>query len=147
MKKTLVIILCLISLTTMSFAFMDQKPRYQNLKVLPKNTSKEVLDSVMKHFTTALGVKCNFCHVRMNDEQRNWDFASDNNNHKRIAREMMKMTVKLNKKYFDVKLNKGFDTPLMVSCFTCHNGKPEPAVIPPAKSERKTTADSTGRQQ
>jgi hypothetical protein len=132
MKKAL-IMLVLMAGVIAAMSFIDPKPpRFQNLKVLPKNTDKNQLDSVMDHFTAALGVKCNFCHVRLNDEQKNWDFASDANHHKEIARKMMKMTASLNKKYFDVKESKGWQTSLYVTCFTCHNGKPEPAVWPPA---------------
>ena len=67
MKKTSLIVLLLVAIVAMSFTFTSNPnpPRYANLKVLPKNTTKEQLDSVMKHFTAALGVKCNFCHVRL----------------------------------------------------------------------------------
>lgn len=130
MKKAFLVIAVMISLVAMSFIDTDP-PRFQNLKVLPKDTDKHQLDSVMDHFTAALGVKCNFCHVRLNDEQKNWDFASDDNHHKKIAREMMKMTAKLNKKHFDVKSRDGWQSNLSVTCYTCHNGKPEPQVWPP----------------
>ncbi len=125
-----------IGFVAMAFIDVEEEPRFKNLKVLPKNTTKYQLDSVMDHFSAALGVKCNFCHVRLNDEQKSWDFASDNNHHKKIAREMMKMTAGLNKKYFDVKEKRGWQSAVYVSCFTCHNGKPEPSVYPsvtPAK--------------
>lgn len=126
MRKSLLVTLGFAFLIAVSLAFTSDKPRYQNLKVLPKNISKEQLDSVMKHFTTALNVKCNFCHVRLDDEQKNWDFASDKNEHKQIARQMIKMTAKINKKYFDVKENKGVATELEVTCYTCHGGKVHP---------------------
>jgi hypothetical protein len=129
MKKTWFITTCFVALVCMSFAVTKDEPLYKNLKVLPKKTTKAEMDSVMKHFTVALGVKCNFCHVRTEDN-KNWDFASDGNKHKLVARQMMKMTSKINKKYFDVTENKGAQTALMVSCYTCHNGKAEPAVNP-----------------
>lgn len=130
MKKSLLVVLCLASLVSMSFMVTKDEPRFKNLKVLPKNTNKQQLDSVMKNFTVALGVKCNFCHVRLNDEQKNWDFASDDNKHKNMAREMMRMTAKINKKFFDVKMNKGLETQLSVTCYTCHGGKAEPSTLP-----------------
>ena len=58
------IILCVAAFVCMSFIVTNEEPRYKNLKVLPKNITKPQMDSVMKHFTVALGVKCNFCHVR-----------------------------------------------------------------------------------
>lgn len=136
MKKTWIITTCFVALVCMSFAVTRDEPRYKNLKVLPKGITKPEMDSVMKHFTASLGVKCNFCHMRTADNKE-WDFASDGNKHKLVAREMMKMTKKLNKKYFNVTENKGMNTALMVSCYTCHNGKAEPAVspAPPQKAQ------------
>ena len=130
MKKSLLITCCFVVVVILSMAFTSDEPRYKNLKVLPKNITKQQMDSVMKHFTVALGVKCNFCHVRLEDEQKNWDFASDNNKHKQIARQMMKMTANINKKYFDVKESKGLATELEVTCYTCHNGKAHPPKFP-----------------
>ncbi len=75
MKKILCLTL-LVCLVAMSFAFIkDTQPRYQNLKVLPKNTTKQQMDSIMKSFAASLGVKCNFCHVRETDGQKNFEFC------------------------------------------------------------------------
>jgi hypothetical protein len=134
MKKLAVLLILVFCVAAMSFADSagGDKPVFKNLKVLPKNTTKEQLDSVMNHFTTSLNVKCNFCHVQLKDEKKSWDFPSDEKHHKQVAREMMKMTAALNKKYFDVKSRDGWQSNVYVTCFTCHNGKPEPAVFPPA---------------
>jgi len=35
---------------------------FENLKVLPKDITKEKLDSVMANWSISLGVRCNFCH-------------------------------------------------------------------------------------
>ncbi len=143
MKKTLSIIICLITLITLSFSFSNKPPRFKNLKVLPKDINKDQLDTIMKSFTVALGVKCNFCHVRLNDEQKNWDFPSDANEHKGIARKMLKMTAKINKKDFDVKDSKSLTADLEVTCYTCHNGKIHPAKFPAPPAQQKTAIDST----
>ena len=127
MKKSFLIVSGFMALVILSLAFTKPQDRiYKNLKVLPKDITKPQMDSVMQSFTAALGVKCNFCHVRKDNE---WDFASDENKHKLIARDMMKMTTKINDKYFDVT-GKGITASQMVTCFTCHNGKPEPQVAP-----------------
>lgn len=126
MKQTTTILLLLFVVVASSFALNDEAPRYKNLKVMPKNTTKQQMDSVMKHFTSSMGVKCNFCHV-FNQEQKSMDFASDANEHKGIARSMMSMTAKLNKKFFDVKDSKSLTAKLEVTCYTCHNGKAHPA--------------------
>jgi hypothetical protein len=129
MRKTSIIIIALVSIVIMSFAFKKpDEPKYENLKVLPKNTTKQQMDSIMRHFSAALGVRCNFCHVRNNDAQNNFNFASDENKHKGESREMYRMMNRINKKYF--KGEKG------VSCYSCHNGKENPAFLPPPPPPR-----------
>lgn len=99
----------------------------KNLKVLPKNSSKEQIDEVMESFKVALGVKCSFCHVSSSSDPSKLDFASDEKIEKEIARSMMKMTEKLNKKYFVHKRENGLVA--KISCQTCHNGQQEPQVL------------------
>jgi hypothetical protein len=139
MKKTFLVTLGFAALIGSSLAFTGagDDPVYKNLKILPKNITKPQMDSVMKSFTVALGVKCNFCHVR-NEEANTWDFPSDANKHKLIAREMMKMTTKINDKYFDVAGgSKNLNAALMVTCYTCHNGRKEPLTVAPVKEEQR----------
>ncbi len=140
--KVVLVAFCLTAFVSLSFMVTGDEPQYKNLKVLPKNITKPQMDSAMKNFTVALGVKCNFCHVRLADEQKTWDFAADGNKHKNIARQMMRMTATINKKYFDVKNSKELTADLEVTCYTCHNGKAHPAkfatpVKPPADTTRK----------
>ena len=90
------------------------------------------MDSVMHHFTNSMGKKCNFCHV-YNQEEKKMDFVSDAKEEKATAREMWKMTAKLNKKYFDVKDSKNLDAKLEVTCFTCHHGSDHPETKPPMR--------------
>ena len=110
-------------------AFMPQgqaeEPAYKNLKVLPKKISKDDLDKVMHHYNAALGVKCNFCHVR-NEQTNKLDFVSDAKEEKTIARSMMKMTNKLNVKNFGEKKTQFNQAVMEVSCQTCHRGKAHP---------------------
>src|SRR5580700_8050053 len=74
-------------------------PKLVNLKVFPKNIPYRLLDQTMDIWSASLGVRCNFCHVR--DEQSNrMDFASDAKPEKKMAREMYRMTAKINTKYF-----------------------------------------------
>ena len=131
MKKTFLVITAFICMIIASLAFTKaDEPRYKNLKILPKSTNKQQMDSVMHHFTGSLGVKCSFCHV-FNQEQKTMDFASDDNKNKNIARDMMRMTAKLNKKYFDVHNSKDLDARLEVTCYTCHHGAEHPATKTP----------------
>lgn len=138
MKKTL-LITALVALIGISFAFQQTPPvKYENLKVLPKNTTKKEMDSIMRHFSMSLGVRCNFCHVRGKDAQRNFNFADDSSKHKQIARNMFKMMTKINKKYFkpndDENRNESNNVNRIpqVSCYSCHHGKENPENRPPA---------------
>ena len=135
MKRILSVCACFIALVLMSCALTKDEPQYKNLKVLPKNTTKKQMDSVMHHFTASLGVKCNHCH-QYNAEAKAMDFPSDANKHKDEARGMMKMTAKLNKKYFKVNDSKSLDAKLEITCFSCHNGKAHPATLPPPPPPR-----------
>lgn len=137
MNKTFWVALGLAAVVSSSLAFTNDKeePKYKNLKILPKNITHEQLDSVMDHFTASLNVKCNFCHIR-NEATKEWDWPSDGNKHKLVAREMMKMTYKINDKYFELPGGaQNLNARLNVTCFTCHNGRKEPLSIPPQKEE------------
>jgi len=115
--------LCFVAILS---AFMPQQQEYKakNLKVLPKDISHDDLDKVMDGFKVALGVKCNFCHAARADDPSKLDFASDENHHKETARNMLRMTAKINKKYFN---KQGKDGSLKaISCVTCHNGNKHP---------------------
>lgn len=127
-KKTITLSV-LLSTVVMLSAFMpqaDEKPK--NLKVLPKDISKDQLKEVMDGFKTALGVKCNFCHAARTDDPKKLDFASDEKPEKETARNMMRMTMKINKKYFHPIGSKDKDGKALIaiSCVTCHNGKEHP---------------------
>ncbi|HLX92570.1 MAG TPA: c-type cytochrome [Puia sp.] len=102
-------------------------PKPKNLKILPKNITHEELDKVMDGFKDALGVKCNFCHAPEADStSHHLDFASDAKPEKNIARKMMKMAAKINKKYFSYNTNDQGVHVDAVTCMTCHRGNPHP---------------------
>ncbi len=100
----------------------NKKPK--NLKVLPKDISDERLDSIMQTYNKALGVCCDFCHAK--DKDDNTDYASDANPVKEVARRMMKMTIDINKNYFntDKTVHPAYLT--TVGCYTCHKGDAYP---------------------
>lgn len=110
-----------------ALASMPPEPeKAKNLKVLPKNLTHKQLDHIMDQWKAALGVKCNFCHVR-NTETNKMDFANDAKPEKLMAREMYKMMGKINKKYFKAgKDSLGMVIETGISCITCHNGMEHP---------------------
>jgi len=134
MKRSFVVVLTLVLLVAVSYAFTKKKsdPGYKNLKILPKNITEHQMDSVMDHFSTSLNVGCEFCHVNKTvNNIEEWDMASDKKKHKLVAREMMTMTNSINDKYFPYGGKaENLSTLLTVTCFTCHNGHKEPMVKP-----------------
>ncbi|MBS1654834.1 MAG: c-type cytochrome [Bacteroidetes bacterium] len=99
---------------------------FKNLKVLPKHISHEELGKVMHGFNDALGVRCDFCHAPSEDG-KHMDFASDAKPEKSIARKMISMTNKINKKFFHGSSKVGEENAqLEVLCGTCHHGSPHP---------------------
>src|SRR5690625_7588301 len=118
-------ILIVLSVVLMSFNqtkvdkgyVVEANPKFKNLKVLPKDISEENLDAVMDSFNEALGVKCTHCQAR--GENGRLDCASDANIQKDIAREMMKMTRKISRKYFKEKDPMNY----AVNSDTRHNGE------------------------
>jgi hypothetical protein len=142
MKRPALVISLLITVVIISVAFSSPpEVKFKNLKVLPKNTTKAQMDTIMNHFARSLGVRCNFCHVRGKDAQNTFDFPNDSLENKKIARGMFKMTAKLNKKYF-----KGGDQekglPLL-TCYSCHRGQEHPATIPPPPPPRRPQQPAT----
>ena len=155
MKKSLIWILGMGCVVVSSLAFTSYEPRYKNLKVLPKDITEHQMDSVMHHFSRSLGVRCNFCHVRI-DSTDKWDFASDDIKHKLAAREMIRMMNKINEQYFDVTGKITIDSKLLVTCFTCHRGSTDVVTMPPpmqrpqqapANGQERSGTDSTRRNQ
>ena len=130
-KRTLLITLSLFAAiiigSSATFPQQDgEHKKAKNLNVLPKNISHDDLEKVMKSWNKALGVKCNHCHVARKDDPKKLDFVSDEKPEKEMARDMYKMTMKLNRKYFgDEKKEHGKAT-LAVNCNTCHRGHDEP---------------------
>ncbi|WP_158799157.1 c-type cytochrome [Pedobacter sp. L105] len=125
--RTSVILSVLVLTVIMMSAFMPPpEKKGGNLKILPKNISHEDLHKVMEGFNVALGVKCNFCHAAKKDDPTRLDFDSDEKPEKEMARNMMKMTSRINKKYFHVNVPYDAKAVLAVNCVTCHNGKAHP---------------------
>ena len=98
-----------------------------NLKVLPKDMTRQQLFPIMQSWQKALGAtNCAYCHV---EDMANR--ASDDNPKKEIARKMVQMTMDLNKTLDAIGTPGTPDAP-KVTCFTCHRGAAKPLTVPPA---------------
>ncbi len=128
--KHILVSFVLILLIFVSIAAMKpaQTLPPRNLKVLPQNISEDSLYIIMDNFEDALGVKCGFCHVVNKDKE---DYASDSVAHKEVARDMLRMTIYLNKTYF-ASPKTGSITEA-ITCYTCHKGKEIPENYKAAK--------------
>lgn len=115
--------LCFILLVGVAATTVKDKGPKPNLKVLPKDISHEELEKIMKGFNVSLGVKCNHCHAPAKTDPKKLDFASDEKPKKTTARHMIRMTAKINKKYFN---QSGGEDVAAITCITCHNGKVHP---------------------
>lgn len=109
--------------------------KFENLKVLPKNISKDSLVQVMGGFTNALGVRCTFCHVaeaKAADAPANAPehliFKSDDKVEKRKARVMLRMVEQINHNLL-TGVPERHDPPVAVQCVTCHRGSAVPETI------------------
>lgn len=126
-KKQLLAVLIIATLVTGGVA-ATRHPLYEfkNLQILPKDISKEKLDSIMKSYNKALGEKCDFCHVPVPGFADSLDYASDDEPMKKDAREMMRMTIMINKTYFYFKKETQPEFLNRVRCMTCHQGQAMP---------------------
>ena len=124
----MVVSVCIVAVISSVAAIepAHSKNDYTNLQVLPKDISPKVLQEIMvEDFQDALGVGCNFCHANEKGSLH-LDYASDEKPEKEIARSMMRMTMDINRKYFEVEHPVVGDSLMTVTCNTCHNGVPHP---------------------
>jgi tetratricopeptide (TPR) repeat protein len=100
----------------------EKSEKYENLKVLPADISKEKLEGIMRGFSGSLGVNCSFCHV--GNSPQTMDFASDEKDEKKSARVMLKMAEAINKDTLPQLESMSEDAE--VTCYTCHRGNKQP---------------------
>ncbi|HZX59913.1 MAG TPA: c-type cytochrome [Mucilaginibacter sp.] len=124
-RKLLVIgaLACVVSISAM--ATSAPKPaddHYKNLQVLPKNTTEAQMNKIMVgEFEDALGVSCGFCHAA-NKDGDGLDYVSDTKPEKQIARQMLRMTLSLNREYFKIDTPMVGTANIVITCNTCHKG-------------------------
>ena len=94
---------------------------FKNLQVLPKNIRPDSLDKIMDGFNAALGVNCSFCHAE-NKQTKLMEAEKDSKPEKEITRNMMRMTMDINKNYFQFNEEVNAAQIQAVTCYTCHKG-------------------------
>lgn len=123
------IMVCLSAALRLAPARAQDSEKFTNLKVLPKDISKDDLDAVMSGFAHGLGVRCGYCHATKEGSPRGeLDFPSDAKPEKTTARVMYKMLQDINKEDLPKITTKHPDR-VVVECRTCHHGEPRPFSI------------------
>jgi len=125
-KNKIIVTLSFLAFVTLGVAAV-KAPQERNLKVLPKDISDEKLDSIMQTYNKALGVKCEFCHVKSKVYPgTDIDYRSDAEPMKENARDMMRMTIEINTNHF--YFNKSIQPEYLntITCKTCHRGEAFP---------------------
>jgi tetratricopeptide (TPR) repeat protein len=119
----------------------------QNVKVLPATMPVRDLINVMRGFTSALGVRCTYCHVGTEGQDlASYDFASDEKAPKETARTMLRMVQAINGQHLS-QLAQRRQPRVDVQCATCHRGVAVPRPLPDLLVDAATTsgADSAVR--
>ncbi len=101
---------------------------FKNIQVL-KGVPSDQLIPAMQLVSASLGVECEYCHVQGH-------FDKDDKKPKQIARDMMRMTLAIDKESFEGNRE--------VSCYSCHKGSLKPEAIP-AVNEGQATKRLSGR--
>jgi photosynthetic reaction center cytochrome c subunit len=117
---TLFLIALSLPFTVTSNSQTQEKPVEtvaKNIQVL-KGMPESQLLPVMHLMRTALGVRCDFCHIAENTK-----YQLDDKPAKQTARKMIQMTLEINKANFNGETE--------VTCNTCHRGSTRPAGTPP----------------
>ena len=125
---TLFLIALSLPFTVTSSSQTQEKPAeavFKNIQVL-KGMPESQLLPVMHLMRTALGVRCDFCHIAVNGK-----YQLDDKPPKQTARKMIQMTLDINKANF-----KGNPA---VSCYMCHRGKAEPIRVPQLPDRRRSS--------
>lgn len=103
--------------------------RRAHLQVLTKVPESQLFP-MMNAVADSLGVRCDYCHVRVApDPTKTWSLAGgwiwdrDDKLPKKTARDMMRMVLDINERQFGGRA--------VVTCYTCHRGSVAPATFPP----------------
>jgi hypothetical protein len=113
--------------------------KFENLKVLPKDITRDSLIQVMRGFALQLGVRCQFCHVTEpapagtppgpnGAPAEHTIFKADDKVEKRTARFMLRMVDSLNHSILPTLPDRQ-NPPVVIECATCHRGSPLPQTL------------------
>lgn len=112
-----------------------------NLQHFSPEIGRDSLIQVMRGFSFALGVRCQYCHVGGDGSSfEGVEFESDDDPDKRKARYMLRMVETLNRSMLPLMADRDEPSAEM-SCKTCHRGRPKPALL---TEVLRSTLDESG---
>jgi hypothetical protein len=92
---------------------------FKNIQTFKGRPAIAVLRVMEQAFVANLGVECSYCHV-----EKQYDL--DEKNAKKVAREMWVMRAQVQ----DEARRASGNAQAVVTCYTCHKGKPKPEFAP-----------------
>jgi len=101
---------------------------FKNIIAL-KGTPADQLNAEMQFISASLGVECTSCHVQ-------GKFDADDKPMKKTARDMITMTLGINKDSFRGRTS--------VTCYSCHRGAESPVSMPPVQETDTVAARPAG---
>ena len=136
-NKKLITVTAILAFVFIGLAAFEEPAAgdFKNLQVLPKNIRPDSLDKIMDGFNESLGVNCTFCHAE-DKQTKLMEAEKDSKPEKEITRNMMRMTMDINKNYFQFNEEVNAKQVQAVTCFTCHKGVPIPE-----KEKKKAVKD------
>jgi hypothetical protein len=124
LRFRLVCLLCLALPIGAAQAQMQIPDKFTNLQVLPKDITRDALVARMNNVRAATGLRCTDCHA---GSMPALDFASDEKDLKKTAREMFRMVADINAKI--TSIGRTLDARSRVGCSTCHHGISKPRTL------------------
>jgi tetratricopeptide (TPR) repeat protein len=129
MRKSVLALALALALGVARSAHAQIPDKFENLKHFPKDIAKDSLVQVMRGFSFALGVRCQYCHAGGDGVSFvGVKFDSDDKPTKRKARYMLDMVDKINGQLL-TGIEPKADPPVNVRCVTCHRGSPLPKTL------------------
>ena len=114
---------------TMPSARAQIPEKFENLQYFAKDIPRDTLVNIMRGFSFALGVRCQYCHAGGDGISfQGVDFKSDDKLAKRRARYMLRMRDTINLRLL-AALPERNATGLNVDCATCHRGLARPFTL------------------
>ena len=120
----------------------EREEELKNLQFFSQDVSRDSLIQVMRGFSFALGVRCQYCHTGGDGISfEGVVFESDEDPDKRKARFMLRMVETLNASMLPMMADR--DEPAYeIGCKTCHRGSPKPVLL---TDVLRRTLDEHGR--